>query len=236
MQVHLEDGVAVDANLTPASRRFIEKIAADLSPENAHALSTETTPNQADDDVVGPNSTENGDITTSPDSVIKKTEKYETIEVPLVFDSEFFDVLQNDVLDLEELQTEEQKKMTAEIEELGNEVSTLARPSRFSKSDMARWREIFELYLDAEVFFATHEQEHGARSSQKAIKQLQWFQNEVEKRHLAQRFKIAESQQAFTRFLTLNLTLLKNLQFQELNRLAVSKILKSAYRIHVCED
>ena len=152
---------------------------------------------------------------------------YETIEVPLVFDAEFFDILQSDVNNLDDLQAQEEKKMTEEIVALGKEVAQVAKPTRFSKSDLARWRHIFELYLDAEIFFATHEQDHGARSSQVALKQLQWFQNQVETQRLSKDFKLAESRQAFTRFLNLNGTLLKNLQFQELNKLAVSKILKS---------
>lgn len=155
--------------------------------------------------------------------------KHETIEVPLTFDGEFFDLLQNDVVNLDALQDQEQNKMLNEVEELGKEVAVVAKPSRFSKNDLARWREIFELYLDAEIFFATHEQDHGARSSSRALKQLQLFQGEIEKRKLNQKFKLRESQVAFDRFLQLNASLLKNLQFQELNRLAVSKILKSMY-------
>lgn len=154
-------------------------------------------------------------------------EEYETIEVPLVFDSEFFDILQSDVNKIDALQAEEQKQLVSEVVELGKEVGAVSKPTRLSKNDLARWRQIFELYLDANVFFATNEQDHGARSSQKAVKQLQWFQTEVSKRGLAKHFKIQESQQAYSRFLQLNLSLLKNLQFQELNKLAVSKILKS---------
>jgi E3 ubiquitin-protein ligase BAH len=116
--------------------------------------------------------------------------------------------------------------MTAVIEELGKEVSAVSQPSRFSRTDLARWRQIFELYLDAQVFFATNEQDHGIRSSQTALKQLQWFQGEVDQRQLAKGFRLRESKAAFTRFITLNASLLTNLKFQELNRLAVYKILK----------
>lgn len=149
------------------------------------------------------------------------------IEVPLVFDGEFFDLLQSDVNNLNALQAEEEHNMIAEVVALGGEVAQVSQPSRLSKTDLARWRSIFELYLDAEVFFATHERDHGARSSHSALRQLQWFQGEVERRQLATDFKLCESRVAFSRFLSLNVSLLKNLQFQELNRLAVVKILKS---------
>ncbi|KJZ70400.1 hypothetical protein HIM_10204 [Hirsutella minnesotensis 3608] len=224
--VHMQDGIAVDASLTPTSRRFFEKIAAELSLNRPLA---ETQAVNADagwtprDKMLDTSSPPSGETVAR---LVDSRSSCETIEVPLVFDSEFFDLLQSDVTNLDALQAEEEEKMTAEIVELGKEVSLVSRPSRFSKSDLARWRCIFELYLDAEVFFATHERDHGARSSQRALNQLQWFQSEVEKRHLARDFKLHESKAAFSRFLNLNMGLLKNLQFQELNKLAVVKILK----------
>ena len=223
----MQDGVAVDASLTPTSRRFFERIAAELpldrglpAPGSEDAHINSAPPESPRKPGAQPSS-----AIASPAPSSRAS--YETIEVPLVFDGEFFDMLQSDVNNLDVLQSEEEKKMTTEVVELGKEVSQVARPSRFSKSDLARWRHIFELYLDAEVFFATHERDHGARSSQKALTQLQWFQGEVDKRQLANNFKLRESRMAFSRFLNLNASLLKNLQFQELNKLAVFKILKS---------
>lgn len=219
VNVHLRDGVAVDASLTPESRGFLEKLASEiLADHERESLDQIRASRQNDSDPSEKPNTDinNGDIGN-----------YENIEVPLVFDAEFFDMLQNDVNELDALQAEEQKQLTTEITELSKEVSAVSRPSRFAKSDLARWRQIFELYLDSNVFFATQERDHGARNSQRALKQLQWFQKEVEQRNLARDFKIPQSRQAFARFLQLNASLLKNLQFQELNKLAVSKILKS---------
>ncbi|KAG5927241.1 hypothetical protein E4U42_002416 [Claviceps africana] len=209
--VHLQDGVAVDASLTPTSRRFFEKIAAEIRFDHldTNSLKPPQNPIQENDD--------------------PKHDDYEKVEVPLVFDGQFFDLLQSDVNNLDVLQAEERQMMTADVDELGKEVSLVCRTSRFSKSDLSRWRNIFELYLDAEVFFGTHESDHGSRSSQMALKQLQWFQVEVEKRNLAKDFKLRESHVVFLRFVNLNLNLLKNLQFQELNKLAIFKILKSTF-------
>lgn len=144
-----------------------------------------------------------------------------------MFDNRFFEMLQSDVNNIDALQANEQRGMIEEIFALRDEIALVSKPNRFSKTDLALWRHIFELYLDADVFFATSEQDHGARSSQAALKQLQWFQGEVEKRHLARDFRLRESHVALARFLKLNASLLKNMQFQELNRLAVLKILKS---------
>ncbi|OAA49521.1 RING-14 protein [Metarhizium rileyi] len=217
--VHLQDGVAVDASLTPTSRGFFERVAAELRSDYLSATDAHTnTPSLITSAVRVPSDHE---------AAAYGHNTYETIEVPLVFDAEFFDMLQSDVNNLDALQIEEGKRMTVEVVELGREVSLVCRTSRFTKSDLARWRCIFELYLDAEVFFSTHEKDHGTRSSQMALKQLQWFQTEVEKAHLAKDFKLRESQMAFSRFVNLNLILLKNIQFQELNKLAIVKILKS---------
>ncbi|KAM0232167.1 hypothetical protein ACHAPO_007940 [Fusarium lateritium] len=282
VQVHLQDGVPIDASLAPNSRDFLNKIAINLSQnqwshtghtaqaqaadavkdeassdtiaETAVTLSAETTDalteqanetlaitladekvnvvekvatdaDQQKTSAATPNDV-SGETTpiSSPDDVT--TGIYEIIEVPLTFDAEFFEMLQSDVNHLDALQTEEEKTMTLEIFALGKEVEQVVKPKRFSKTDLARWRQIFELYLDAEIFFATHEQDHGQRTSQKALKQLQWFQDQVTKQNLIQDFKLPESKAAFTRFINLNASLLKNMQFQELNKTAVTKILK----------
>jgi hypothetical protein len=149
------------------------------------------------------------------------------IEVPLVFDGQFFRLLQTDVAGLDALQNEEEESIKANIARLGQEISEVAKPSRYSKSDLSRWREIFEVYLDARVFFSTAELDHGARSSAAAQKQLIWFQEEIQRRGLSTKFKLPTSQAAYQHFLALNVNLLQNLKFQELNKTAVAKILKS---------
>ncbi|KAK5995806.1 putative RING finger protein C6B12.07c [Cladobotryum mycophilum] len=225
VNIHLQNGVAIDASLAPTSRLFLEKIAAELSRERTVIRSEP----QIEFTGVQQSKVNNTECDSDQHDTGKTSlnqDAYEIIEVPLVFDGEFFHILQSDVNNLDALQAEEQKNMTSEILELGREVSRVSRPSRFSKSDLTRWRRIFEVYLDAEIFFATHERDHGARNSQKALKQLQWFQTNIEKQQLASGFKLQESQIAFSRFLQLNLTLLKCLQFQELNKLAITKILK----------
>lgn len=151
----------------------------------------------------------------------------ETVEVPLTFDSQFFNTLHTDINGIGDLQEAEQQKMNMEIINLGQDLALVTKPSRFHKTDLEPWRHILELYVEAEVFFATREQTHGTRSSQNALKQLQWFQSQVETKEFAKHFKLRSSQSAFVRFLHLNASLVKYLQFRELNQLAVRKILKS---------
>ena len=159
---------------------------------------------------------------------------YETdkwVKIPLNSDSRFFGLLQTDVTQLDALQDEERQSMNDKIKILGTEIAGVAKPRKgilnLSKSDLYRWREIFELYLAAQVFFSTYEVTGGLRKSEKAQKQLVWFQDEVNKRQLPQKFKIESSATAYAQFLALNATLLQNLQFQELNQTAVTKIIKS---------
>ncbi|GAB1317304.1 SPX domain-containing protein [Madurella fahalii] len=154
----------------------------------------------------------------------------EWVRIPLDSDARFFKVLQTDVSELDTLQEQERHSMQGKIHALGAEISGLARPRRsfvtFSKSDLYRWREIFELYLAAQVFFSTAEASGGLQGSAKARKQLVWFQDEVAKRQLLQKFKVQSSATAYASFLALNATLLQNLQFQELNQTAITKIIK----------
>jgi E3 ubiquitin-protein ligase BAH len=119
--------------------------------------------------------------------------------------------------------------MADEIVALSNEITLLTKPSKFSKTDMYRWRELFDIYLQAGIFFSTNELDHGSRKSATAAKQLDWFQGEVNRRGLVTAFKLPASRQALDRFVKINITLLRNLRFQEINQKAIGKILKSKY-------
>lgn len=169
-------------------------------------------------------------LTSSP-KTLAEAQDAGWVDIPLNSDAQFFNILQTDVVELDSLQTQERQSMNDGIQLLGNEIARLARPRKgviqFAKSDLYRWREIFELYLAAQIFFSTAETATGPRDSEKARKQLVWFQDEVSKRQLLQKFKLKASAEAYTRFLELNATLLKNFKFQELNRTAVTKIIKS---------
>jgi E3 ubiquitin-protein ligase BAH len=151
------------------------------------------------------------------------------IYVPLTFDTEFFGLLQDDVFSLDAIQKVEQRAMTDEIKALGDEITKLAIPTKSNKTDIGRWRKIFDIYLQAGVFFSTNELDHGSRDSNVALKQLQWFQQQVTKLDLPGSFKLPKSRDALDRFTQINITLLRNLKFQEINQLAIRKILKSRY-------
>ncbi|KAI1804593.1 SPX domain-containing protein [Daldinia bambusicola] len=222
--IHLQDGVAVDAKLTPTTRDFLKKVvsktgeSSDLpvcDVSNVHPVASikPTDP---------PPSAEHVSLPKEDHLSVQQ------IEVPLVFDGEFFEILQTDVSNLDALQQEEQDKLGKEITLLGQDINTATKPSkgRRARGDLETWRNIFELYLDARIFFSTRENDHGARTSAQAVEQLRWFQDQVLSRKLIHGLKLENSRQAYTRFLNMNALLLQILKFQEINSLAVTKILK----------
>ncbi|KAJ2902288.1 RING-14 protein [Zalerion maritima] len=231
--VHMRDGVLVDAALTPATRTFLEGLTgvagnrdgnSRTSVYSANSSSTENTTSisSADADTQGENN--NNSSSESDESACK-------VEVPLVFDAQFFSLLQSDVLSLSALQDEQKRTMSFTITTLRSDLAKVTKPSRFHihKNDMEVWREVFRLYLDANIFFSTLESDHGNRTSEQAGKALEWWAGEVRKRGLLGKFKVAESKDVMERFVGLNREVLLNLRFQELNQRAVVKILKSMF-------
>ncbi len=132
----------------------------------------------------------------------------------------------SDLSSLSDLQNREQEAMIQEIVLLGQQISGVTKATRYFKSDLSRWREVFELYLRGRIFFTAQETGREFHSSSRARQQLAWFQNEVAKRDLIQRCEVPSSRIVFERFLDLNVTLLRNLQFQEINKLALTTILE----------
>ncbi|MBE3046632.1 hypothetical protein IMZ48_29705 [Candidatus Bathyarchaeota archaeon] len=150
--------------------------------------------------------------------------------MPLIYDGEFFNILLDNVIKLDSLQATQERTMSSEIVALGHDIARLSKPTHIAKNDLEKWRAIFGLYLDAGVFFSTLEEDHGYRNNGRAAKQLTWFRSEMERQNLARGFRLSQSRVALDRFLRLNVDLLRNLHFQEINKLAVTKILKSRYK------
>lgn len=148
------------------------------------------------------------------------------IEVPLASDAEFFQILKKELSSLEELQEVEQKRLTQQIARTGQDVAGLANHSTDrSKVELYAWRRIFRLYLDSEIFFSTSEQDTGARDSASAQKNLQKFT--VALGQLQKEAKLRrKGLQTLDNFMQINFELLRNIKFQDINRMALTKILK----------
>jgi len=162
-----------------------------------------------------------------------------TIEITLHADSEFFNLLKNELASIDNLQARQKEELTTQVKALGTQVTSVTRPdTSASSSDLYAWREIFLLYRDAGVFFAATERDHGPRTTAQAKERIENFQNQLVKLNLVEyfssfkwliqtrKFKNKNSRNLLNLFLNINKSLLQSLYFQEINTTATRKILK----------
>ena len=97
--------------------------------------------------------------------------------------------------------------------------------SSYHKSDLYVWREIFTLWIEAQIFESSAERDRGERSVEQADKRLKAFASEVVKRGLGDRrtLRRKESREAWEEFLRLNVLLLDLKKFQIANINAARK-------------
>ena len=158
--------------------------------------------------------------------------RYREIELPLKFDSVFFKLLSNEILGLNALQAQEEVTLKQDIVVIGRDVSRLvvssATPNK-SKADLYAWREALHLYTNCCIFFSTLEQETYRQNSSTVQIRLRDFLTKLEGLGFPHRLKTTESRAVLQRFLRINLQLLQNVKFQELNSTAARKIIKSEF-------
>ncbi|WVF67671.1 hypothetical protein IAT40_002430 [Kwoniella sp. CBS 6097] len=110
-----------------------------------------------------------------------------------------------------------------------NTISRIHQPNtKASKKDLYAWREIFTLWVEAEIFESNSERDRGERTVEAAEARLQKFANEVVKRGLGDRRTLRgkKSRKSWEEFLRLNVLLLDLKRFQVANINAARKILK----------
>ncbi|KAM5430857.1 putative RING-type E3 ubiquitin transferase [Microsporum canis] len=152
---------------------------------------------------------------------------YQSIQIPLSSDSEFFRLLRAGLSNLEDLQAHEKKDLDSQVSLLRENIVQVTSPTS-KKADQATiyaWREVFRIYMEMQVFFSTGEADSGERSSEAARQRLEAFQTQLVKQHHAK--KLGRSgRRALEMFMHINLAVLQNLKFQEINGMALNKILK----------
>lgn len=124
-----------------------------------------------------------------------------TLITELPEDAAFFDELGREISQLSKLQLTNKPELESKIQDLGKMLALASSP--YDK-DMYKWREIFKTYQDVQVFVSDQESDRFARSSEKALGQLQCFLKEVERAKLVPNFKRAKSKTAFSTFLQLH--------------------------------
>lgn len=169
---------------------------------------------------------------TSEDEETPPVVQRKTVELEFENHHKFFETIQRDLRSLDDLEQTERRKLESFMNDLHTEITAVIRRPRkilIRKSDLTLWREIFELYMDAQIFFAHGEIEHGTRDRVAALRQLEWFKSEVQKKSLDSNFQLEGSSLAYERFLELNRKLVVYSSFQAINTAALGKILKSKY-------
>lgn len=234
------DGSPMDAWLSPQTRRALQKVGKRRSITRTISHNGSISTQRKSTKTEGGSSSE-----TSPDRTISRidtndsnsttdhtqdhSEEIETIEIPLTSDSEFFQILRKELSMLNQLQTREKQDLELAITNLGKDLQALKAKTQHhkrSKAELEIWREIFRLYIESEIFMSNHESDAGVRPANKAAEHLQQFTQQLQKLPLATKPKTKEAHVSLNRFLEINTTLLRLLKFQELNRRALSKILK----------
>jgi len=147
------------------------------------------------------------------------------ITIPLANDSEFFTLLTSAITSLSEFELEQKTTFAKQVKTLADHVSQVASPL-VSKTDMYAWREIFSLWIEAQIFESERERDRGERSIQDAESRLQWFVEQVGRNKLVVKMKQKKSRAGMEQFVQLNETLLDLKRFANANEEAARKILK----------
>ncbi len=123
--------------------------------------------------------------------------------------------------------------MRLEVVALGDAVASVVdRTGIRGRSDLDPWRDICGVYLQAAIFMPENAANKAPRAAVDARQKFQKFINELESHGLRRRLRYPKSRQALEHFLKINMRILSNVYFQELNLSAVTKILKSTMTWH----
>jgi E3 ubiquitin-protein ligase BAH len=215
--VDANTGEPLSAGLSPETRNYLHQL----------AISEQLTNLPLSDTKDGDTSTSNRRTSTTSTDYGDRAVRF--VQVPLTTDSEFFSVLERELTGLVALQTASRKKLASDIHDLGHAlgIATSNPTSKSGKHDLAQWRRLLECYLDARVFFATNERDHGSRASAEAAKNWGRFMENARSAKIMGGWKRKESVGVLERFVRVNWELVQVLRFREINHIAMTKILKS---------
>jgi hypothetical protein len=127
-------------------------------------------------------------------------------------DSAFYQVLISALRCLAEHQAKVQEEFTQTVQQLNLDISNVSQPwsSKTGKSDLYAWRQIFQMWVDGQIFESTIEKDRGERSVEDSEAKLTEFANKVVKEGLGdgRTLQRKESRDALERFLQINVLLL----------------------------
>ncbi|KII85587.1 hypothetical protein PLICRDRAFT_321995 [Plicaturopsis crispa FD-325 SS-3] len=173
------------------------------------------------------------------------------VVVPLVSDTAFFHLLSTALQSLSLHLLKLHADFIVSLSSLARAISFSARPASatphataaftlHAKSDLAAWREIFRIYLEAEIFESVAEASRGERTVEDSEQRLHGFLDRIGVRESGAgsrkpwldfgfrptKLHLAESKSALKTFVELNVFVLNLKKFQYANVEATRKILK----------
>ncbi|KAJ6475732.1 hypothetical protein C8R47DRAFT_1142306 [Mycena vitilis] len=235
----------------PPSR--IEEVGEEEEPETAAQVPLLWALQRRGMDVATPpNGIMEGDGAPVPVDYGNKQGSKVEIVIPLVSDSAFFELLYTALQALSDHLLTIHDQFLGTLADLTKSVSDSARPvsstspgfkvlsglktdaggvrvdASNKKSDLSSWREIFTLYVEAEIFESISEHDRGERTIEDSEARLKHFAERVTVRGLGdgRKLKLAQSRKALESFLQLNLFILNVKKFELANAEATRKILK----------
>lgn len=149
------------------------------------------------------------------------------IVIPLESDTLFLSSLSQALASLAALQLSQKASFADSVGKLADDVSRVSSPMRKGGAhDLYAWREVFSLWVEAQIFEGAAERDRGEHTVEEADRRLKWFVDQVGKRGLAKRMKHKDARDALERFVALNVQLADLKRFGEANGEATRKLLK----------
>lgn len=169
--------------------------------------------------------------------------------IPLQSDTAFFQLLNTALASLAEHLNTVHGGFTSTLQSLAYAISTTARPTSSStprsfsaysmavsnaatlrprsssrNSDLYSWREIFQMYVEGEIFESFGERTRGERSIEETETRMKRFEARMQEKR--SKLKLAGSKDALDIFMRMNFFILDLKRFQFANAEATRKILK----------
>ncbi|KAI9502928.1 hypothetical protein GGI25_003201 [Coemansia spiralis] len=150
------------------------------------------------------------------------TEETQVI-VHLEADQMFFDQLLNYIERMQGFEQKYTKEYNANVTSLGNELTAVTSPF---KHDFQTWREIFRLYIDADVWDHSEGECRSSNTAKEGQSRFEKFTRHIDSIGLTKKFRDPVSARLLMSFYKLNMELSYLKLLQEMNELATRKIIK----------
>ncbi|KAJ2356355.1 hypothetical protein IWW50_001155 [Coemansia erecta] len=211
----------------PENTSIILRSASSSEATPIDADATETNASRPVDDsgdtisCVGETSLSDGSITVETRAMDDAEETQVTVR--LEADQMFFDQLIEYIERMRQFEQRYTKAYNVNVDHLGTELATVTSPY---KQDYLVWREIFRLYMDAEVWNRAQGDTRPTSTAREGQSRFGKFARHIESLGLAQRFRNPMSARLLMSFYKLNLELTHMKLLQEMNEEATRKIIK----------